>query len=342
VEKLSLKELKEQNATPEDVKKEVVEEVVETTESEDETKKVAGEPEAKEAEELKAEEEPESWMQPEESENSEDGQKGEFVPNHAVAAVRRKLKAKLSDSKDENEVLKARIEALEKGGTQAPAREAGLPPRPKREDFDFDDDAYDTAIDDWNDKKVDLKLATHNKSSQQKVQQDRAEESLSESINGHYDNAAKLVDSGKVTEESYLNADKAVRHAVDKVFGGNGDALTDRLIHTLSITGEGSEKVMYQLGVNPSKLARLSELLRDDPNGLSASVYLGTLQAQITTPQKRRSAAPAPAAKVEGEGGKGGPEGIFHKQYKKAGDDVQARIKAKRAAKAQGVDTSQW
>jgi hypothetical protein len=341
VEKLTLKELKAQNADS-------IEEAPAIEEAEPE----ASEPEAVETEvvegdKLEAKEgdteevEQEGWMQTEEAEDSDD-QKGGFVPNRGVAAVKRKLKAKLNDAKDENETLKARIEALEKGGPTSPTKEAGLPPRPKREDFDFNDDDYDAAVDDWNDKKLDIKLTTHTQSTQQKASQFQAEEALKQSVNGHYDKAAKLVEDGRITEDSYLNADRAVRHAVDSAFGGNGDQLVDRLIHTLNLSGEGSEKVMYQLGVNPPKLARLGELLRNDPSGLSASVYLGTLQAQITTPTKRRSTAPAPAAKVDGEGGGGGPEGTFHKQYKKAGDDAGQRIKIKRAAKKKGVDTSQW
>lgn len=344
MDRLSLKELKEQNAVKEPEAEPV--EVVETTEEVKDPEPVS-EPEkaddsGDEPKEEAKEDEQEAWMQTEKPENSDDDKKGGFVPNHGVAAVKRKLKAKLTAKDDELETLKAEIETLKKGVPQAPEVKAGLPPRPKREDFDFDDDAYDGAIDDWNDKKLDLKLTTHNQKSQRQALQDQAEDALKRSVDGHYDKAAKLVEEGKITEESYLNADRAVRQTLDRVFSGTGDSIADKLIHTLNTTGEGSEKVMYQLGVSPSKLAKLEELLRKDPNGLSASVYLGTLQASITKPVKRRSSAPAPAAVVEGEGAKGGPSGVLHKEYAKAGNDVQSRISLKRKAKKAGVDTSQW
>lgn len=347
MERLSLKELKELNATKEDIEPEAVEEVVDTEEATNddiEAAEVESVEESESTDESTEEAELEPWMQAEEAENSEDDQEGGFVPNHAVAKVRRKLKAKLGDAKDEIETLRAEIDELKKGGAPAPAKEVGLPPRPKREDFDFNDDAYDTAIDEWNDKKLEIKLATRDQASQQKATQEKQQAELSQSIDDHYEKAAKLVESGKVSEEAYLNADKAVRHAVNGVFGDGSDQLVDRLIHTLNVSGEGSDKVMFQLGVNKSKLSRLEELLRADASGLSASVYLGALQAKIQEPQKRRSSAPKPAAKVDGEGGSGGPEGTIYKQYVKAGKsgDVQSRISLKRKAKAQGVDTSQW
>ena len=346
MEKLSLKELKEQNAEKEPEAKPVELAVVETTEDVKEPEP-ASEPEkatddGDEPKEEVKEDEQEAWMQTENTENSDDDKKGDFVPNRGIAAVKRKLKAKLTAKDDELDTLKAEIETLKKGVPQAPEAKAGLPPRPKREDFDFDEDAYDGAIDDWNDKKLDLKLTTHNQRSQQQALQVEAEDALKRSVDGHYDKAAKLVEEGKITEEAYLNADRNVRQALDRVFSGTGDSIADKLIHTLNTTGEGSEKVMYQLGVSPSKLAKLEELLRKDPNGLSASVYLGTLQASITKPVKRRSSAPAPAAVVEGEGAKGGPSGTLHKEYVKAGNDIQSRISLKRKAKASGVDTSQW
>jgi len=341
VESLSLKELKAENA---DVVEEgkVVEKVI-NPEVEPTNDEAASEPEAEQAEvvtEPTEEETPEAWMQTEEAENSEDDQKGGFVPNHAVASVRRKLKAKLGVVKDENEALKARIEALEASGNVATPSQVSA--RPKREDFDFDDEAYDVAVDDWNDKKIDARFATHSQNTQQQDQANKTQSALKLAIDGHYDRANKLVESGKVTEEAYLGADSLVRQTMDTIFPGQGDSVTDSLINTLSQTGEDSDKVMFQLGVNPAKLGRLKALMQSDPSGLSAAAFLGSLQSSITSPNKRKSTTPKPASKADGEGASGGPSGTFHKQYQKAGNDVQARISIKRAAKHKGVDTSQW
>lgn len=333
---LSLKELKELNAqeSASDVPNEDAPTLEESaTLAEPPEQETVEEPKTEPKEEAiqEGEAEDESWMQTEETETSDGG----FVPNHGAAAVRKKLKAQINAKDDELAKIRAELEALKSKPSKAESE-----PRPSWDDFDSTEE-YDKAVDEWNDRRLDQKLSGQFQKTQQETQQAQTQNAIQRSVDTHYDKAAQLVQSGKISEEQYRNADSTVRTALDRIFQGQGDPITDSLIHTLNMAGEGSEKVIYQLGVNPSKLAKLESLLRDDPNGLAATAYLGTLQASITAPVKRRSAAPPPAAKVEGEGIKGQDADLYRK-YKKFGVGTNDSFQVKRQAKAAGIDTSQW
>lgn len=353
VAELSLKELKAENAGTEEVKEDVkVDDTQEVNKDEyvEVDKSGAEVKEESESTEDGEDDKPEieSWMQTEEAETSDNEKKGGFQPN-AEAASRRKqnkaLRGELGDAKDENTKLLERISALEAGNAPQEQKQTELEPRPTREDFDFDDDAYDAAVDKWNDEKLELKLNTHYKTNQdknQQAQQQQAQQALmTKNLDSHYEKAQKLVDEGKITEESFRNSDTVVRRSMENVFKGKGNQMTDALISTLNTLGDGSEKVMYQLGVNPVKMQELSTLLTNDPSGLTAMGFLGQLQANITSPNKRSSQAPNPGSKVEGESGNGGKAGIAHKAYDKS-TDLQTRISMKRKAKKEGIDTSKW
>lgn len=290
----------------------------------------------------------EGWQLTEETEASESEKKSGFVPNREAANRRRKtqaLKGELKEKDSELDELRKQVEALKAGNApQAPQQAAPLV-KPTREQFDYDDEAYDAAIDKYYDAKFDEKLNSHQTNTLEKQQQEDAQkavlESQQKSLNSHYERASKLVADGKVTEESYRGADGVVRQSIESLFPQQGNSITDALISTLDGLGEGSEKVMYQLGVNASKLQELQNKLLKGDGGVSATAFLGQLHAQIQTPTKRRSQAPAPGSKVDGEGGGGGRGGSLQKKYNKT-DDLQKRLEIKREAKSQGIDTKQW
>lgn len=352
MENLSLKELKAQNESKEeasqdeiikDTKEDIQEETVKPNKS------IESVDEETEVSEDATEEKPETegWMQTEEAETSDDDKSG-FIPNHEAAKRRKQAKAlrgQLSDVKDENQELKERIAALETGSAPRSESIPDLLPRPTREQHDWDDDAYDAAIDNWNDKRFEAKLNAHSQTNQQQSQKEAQQrvqtEALTKNVNSHYERAQKLVDDGKVNAESYQNADKMFRLEMDAMFKGEGNQVTDNLISTLSSLGDGSEKVIYQLGVNPAKMNELKTHLTNDPSGLSAMAFLGRLQSEIQTPIKKRSQAPKPGAKVDGESGNAGNAGAMAKEYAKS-TSVQYRISLKRKARKQGVDVSNW
>lgn len=351
-EKLTLEELKAQNAV-EDKETEI--KPVEIEKEDNQDKKIEVDESNTEVDtDVKADKdeadtdvEIEPWMQSEEATHKDD-QKSNFVPNHEAAERRRKakaLKGELNEQKDENAELKARIAALEAGNTTKQETVNQPLPRPTREQFDYDDDAYDVAVDEWNDKKFDTKLSNHYQTSRQKAaeetRQAKQKESAKKSLDDHYERAAALVESGSVSEENYKNADKMVRLSLDQLNPGKGDALADAVISTLNSLGAGSEKVMYQLGVNSAAMNELKSKLIDDPSGNLVSAYLGQLQTKIQNPSKRRSQAPKPGKDVAGESGSGGPAGVMQSKYSKS-TDPQERINLKQAAKKQGIDTKKW
>ena len=350
----SLKELKAENAAAEAAtndapvkdKKEIIKdeyvEVVEQVKAEDTSSK----PEDEGSQEVELE----GWQLTEEAEASDDEQKGGFVPNHEAAKRRKKnqaLRGEIKEKDSELDDLRKQVEALQSGTAPKVEQEQAALVRPTREQFDYDDDLYDAAVDKFYDEKLDRKIDSRTKDSTERATQANQQQAFADNqkknLDAHYERAGKLVEDGKLTEESFRNADTLVRRALDSLNPGYGDALTDNLISTLNSLGDGSEKVMYQLGVNPAKLQELQNKLITDPSGLSASMFLGQLQAKAQTPSKRRSQAPTPGSKVEGEGGNNGNVSTSQKQYNKIDDnDVQARISFKRQAKKSGIDTSNW
>lgn len=339
-EKLTLAELKAKNAAEEETEQET--EVVEVEEQQDTKVTIAPvETTVDDTDDDTDEEESEaveSWMQEEVATPEDDGDSG-FKPNREAAAVRKKLKAKLHEKDDELESLKAEIERLKSGSTTAPQTELK---RPKLEDFDYDEEAYNAAMDDYYDKRVDTKLESKQSVQQQREAAERQKKALEEAVDRHYTRAAKLVEEGKVSEEKYTQADRAVRESFERIAKGNGDKIVDSLIKTLDSLGEGSEKVFYQLGVNPAKMQEVANLFATDPSGLSTVAYLGKLQASIQSPTKRKSSAPAPSPELKGSGSTKAPGEALLKRYKKAGGNVQARLDIKREAKLQGIDTRNW
>lgn len=210
------------------------------------------------AEESKSEDEGEqettleSWQLTDDTVTSDDDKKSGFIPNHEAAKRRKQakaLKGELNDTKDENTELKERIAALEAGNAPQAPKENKLPSRPTREQFDYDDDAYDAAVDDWNDKKLDARLNDHAQKSQTKSQQESQQQAAiatqQKHLDDHYGRASKLVEDGKVTEESYKNADSVVRQSLEAILPKQGNTIANALISTLNSLGDGSEKVMY-------------------------------------------------------------------------------------------------
>ena len=335
---MTLEQLKAENTEEPEVKTELPpeSEEAEVLEGAEDPEVESDEP--GEADEKETSEEPvEAWMQTE-GETSDSEQK-----KPSFAGLKRKLRAKHSAEIDEKEAEIARLRAkLE--GAQPQSNSGQLPPRPTRADFDFDDDAYDAAIDVWNDKKLDLKLNQTFQRTQQQDEQTSQQQAIAQSVDEHWDKAAALVAEGKVTEDAYRSADNAVRQAIERALPKRGDATADILISHLNGAGEGSEKVWFHIGNNTTAQDKLETLLRKDPSGLSASIYLGDHRSKGTaTTAKRVSQAPAPGSNVKGDATSASSATALQKKYGKLSqNDVQGRIDLKRAAKAEGIDTSTW
>lgn len=336
----TLAELKAENAAAE----ESVTEEVETTlpEMVEEAEEVIDEPEeaAEEDEDSgeSQESEPvEAWMQSEEE--------GETVPVAVLAKTRSKLKGKIGEKDSEIEKLRAEIESLKGGNVQQQSNQSAIPPRPKREDFDYDDEKYDEAVDEWQMKRFQAQQAQQNQQQQVTAQQQAQLDAIKKASDAHYQKADELVNSGLVTAESYLNADNAVRSVFEAQFPGQGDTVTDAIISQLSSVGEGSEKVMYYLGKNPSALNALKSKLATDATGMQAMAYLGSLMSKVTSaPTKKVSQAPKPATRLKGEEATTTAAKPMQKKYAQAhkSGNRQLAFNIKREARQKGIDTSNW
>ena len=175
---------------------------------------------------------------------------------------------------------------------------------------------------------------------QQTQRQEKARETV-DAVDKHYERAVTLATESGITPEMYQNADFRVRNMVNSLFPDAGDAITDALIANL---GEGSEKVMFSIGVKDSRLKELHTLFQQDPTGVKASMYLGTLKAELNAPRKRKTNAPKPATDINGDAQKDETSRKLKKRYDEADKkgDLQSRFNTRREAKKAGVDTSNW
>lgn len=324
---MTLEELRAHNRAAEEaeakanVEPVVEDEVIEQPEAEVET------PEAKESEETESE----AWLS--DSEDEQASGSGAKFSDSDVAAAKRKLRAKLERQHNEElERLRAKVEALEKGNTQPAAQSVAKVPT--LEQYDYDEAKYAAAMTQW----VRSQVQGAAQASEVQTRQLQQQKALEESVEAHYKRAEDLVTKFKIDPDLYRSADENFRRTVERVFPGSGDLIADQLLARL---GEGSEKVAYQLGINATKRAIFEDKLRQDPNGLAVSIYLGTLLKEVTDPARKQTRAPAPAARATGGQGVVSDELSMKKKYQ-AEQDTQKRFDIRRKAKLAGIDVSDW
>ena len=340
----SLAELKAENAAKEAANEEQVDtspQEVET-EAEEVTEIEAVEVEEEESGEVAepnedetTETETEDWMQSDNPESQADKKYSGTDLGNAKAKLRAKLEKKHNSELDE---LKAENERLKNG--KAPEAKA----RPKREQFDNADDpdeAFFEALTDW---KLEQNTASQKASATQAEVNQRQQEyqtQVSQAVDQHYERAQVLSTKSGINPEAYQSADLVLRQAVESVFPGGGDGITDSLIASL---GPGSEKVAFNLGVNAANRAEFIRLLREDPNGIKASVFLGKQVERLNAPSKRKTNAPKPAPSLNGNANTNSNSTAAKKKYDAAykKGDGQAAFNIKREAKSSGVNTSSW
>lgn len=334
----TLAELKQENAALEEetiLEAPQAEEVEETQEIVEEVETEETEVEA-ETEEESEETPSEMWMHSEE----QDSQGEQAVPVAAHAKMRSKLKATISEKDTEIETLRKEVEQLK----SAPQVQTTTKPRPKREDFfeaEDPDEAYLDALSDW---KIEQSIAKQQEEQQAATQTKAQQDALLEQsgkVENHYVRAAELASKNGIAPEVYQAADQSVREAVDSVFTGNGDAVTDSII---AMIGDDSEKVMFYLGRNKQKLGNFKDLLAKDQSGIKAAMMLGELKAELTKPLKRKSSAPSPAPELKGDQVTTASERALKKRYDTAhkNGNSQKAFDVKREARKAGIDTRKW
>ena len=349
METLSLSQLKAENAETDRVEEAPKEEYIEVDTD-------TGKPiEVEEPKELEVEEDTEN--KDEESEpageledwqKSEDDSKSGFVPNAEAKHLRLKnkdLKAQSKERDDELEELRQKVNDL---SNQPEEVKEVLPPRPKLEDFDFDEQKHSEAEEAWIDKKIELKLNKGIETTQQnrakELEAQAAIKVREDAVHKHLDKASKLITGKKITQDAWLAGDLLIRQTLDQVFPGTGNEVADQFISLMESNGEGSEKAWFYLGNNPKELTEFKSKLMNDKSGASGLMYLSKIQEKASKPPRnKRSDAPKPAAELKGDASTGTAKSL-KKQYDKAvkDGDAQGRISAKYAAKKAGTDTSKW
>ena len=319
----------EKTASPQDEVEEVLDVATDEQEAEDQDADLEPGAEGTKAD-------AEDWMKGDEPESQ--GAEKKFTDGD-IGAAKAKWRAK-AEAKHQTELdaLRAQLEAVQRQQVPQPTA------RPTREQFfdqDDPDDAYAEALMDWKMGATAAQQQATRTQYEQQREQLEARQATEQAVDQHYVRAAKLAEVSGISPELYQSADYRVRSTIEGLFPGGGDSVTDSLI---SVLGEGSERVFYNLGVNQARLAELKSLLTQDRSGLKASMYLGKLSAELNAPAKRKSNAPAPAAQVKGDMATTESGRALHKKYQEAhkSGNVGKAFSLKREAKAAGVNTQTW
>lgn len=344
----SLEELKKEVQEAEEIQEEV--EDVEDVDLEEEDQEDVEDVDAEESEEDPGEEEPES--KPEDVEPWLQTDDMEPVPAKTHLKMKSKWKGRLSDAEDESNALKSELdqvkrelESLKTGTVVTNPVPGSKIVRPRRSDFDIDDDdgfndAYDRYLDEAERERQQRYQIEANQTSKVK----KAQAEVAQAVEDHYDRASKLSEKHNIDPENFKKADFNFRSAIESIAPGNGDSFADRFI---TILGEGSEKVLYHIGVNEAARGKFLSALASDPSGLKATAFLGQKKAELTkTQSKTTSRAPKPATRHNGDSkGVSATARKLKKQYAKFVENPQTLQKAqdlRTKAKKLKIDVSDW
>lgn len=288
-------------------------------------------------EEIEAEVEKEEWLKTEEDEVPASDDPSKHVPVGKFVALKKNLRGQISDKDRENEELRQRLAASE--AQRQPPMGAELK-RPDANDFE-DNGAYQTALDNYYDKRAEETARRVRADDDARAQSEAGTRQLSEAVDSHYTRATELLETSGISEEVYQTADSTVRSAVDMLVPGAGDKIVDQLI---SVTGEGSEKVMYFLGRNPAALQKFQGLLQSDPSGMKAAIFLGQEKQRLTAPSKIRTSAPDPSPTANGDAPVNSNAGALKRKYDAAhkSGNIQAAYNIKKQARASKVNVAKW
>lgn len=257
-----------------------------------------------------------------------------------IGAAKAKWRAK-AEAKHQTELDALRAQLEEANARQQIPQQTARPTREQFYSADDPEDAYAEALVDW---KMGTSAAQQQASrAQYELQRQQLEQKQATemAVDQHYDRAAKLAETSGIEAETYQAADHRVRSMIEGLFPKGGDAVTDSLI---TVLGEGSERVMFNLGVNTARLNELKTLLTTDKSGLKAAMYLGKLSAEINAPAKRTSKAPAPASQAKGDASASPTTTALQRKYDaahKAGNVGEA-MTIKRQAQQAGANTKSW
>ncbi|EDI0753436.1 TPA: phage capsid protein [Salmonella enterica] len=188
------------------------------------------------------------------------------------------LRKGFKETQKENRELRRQLEeALAKPAEQQPTQTDAIPPKPTLESCDYDEQAFETALTDWHEKK--------SRAEQQKQQQQRQQQEViqrfQQRLEKHNERATRLpVKDYRETEEIVRRELPAIQQEI--------------LIHAAD---EGSELIAYALGKNQQLRQRVAA--ETDP--IRAAFLLGQISKQVSLAPKPKK-APKPEPEVRGGG----------------------------------------
>lgn len=252
----------------------------------------------REAEEaLKAEEgaptpESEEAAQGAAEEGAEEAQVESAAPEQAGARVKKMVEvpehklAKLRESRREEREQKERLQRQNEELLQQLALLGGQKKQdpmavPTLESCEFDEAKYTQKLSEWHTQNLERQLAEVEQKRLDEQRKQLFAQQLEQSTNEHYQ---RVISSGIDVDEFYP-AEKALRDQF-------GELAVDQMIDAL---GEGSEKVVYHLGLNQSERDKVAQMVRQDPSGLKAMTYLGKLAAKLSAEPAQKKISQAPA-----------------------------------------------
>jgi hypothetical protein len=283
-------------------------------------------------------EELEDWQKP----DDEETQKNDLVPLAKHLDVKNRLKEKAATELSQRDARIAELEKqLQQGQAQALPQVDDLEIAVEIWEFQGDPSQYPRYIAEVNARNA-LKLqAAEARKAQAQQEQAQAAEYVSAEIDKHYERAAELIGTGKITEDRFKTAEATVLNRLDANFPGMGKAVIDTFIADL---GKGSEKVIFHLGTNAAAMQAFEDALKSDKrkSGLKAFGVLVSLRDRFESkPVVRPTPAPKPDTPLVGKASSFGAE---QKAYEKAhaSGDAEKAFDIKMAARAKGINTSKW
>ncbi len=248
-----------------------------------------------------------------------------------IGKVKSKLKTKL-DKRHNSELEKLQAEIAQlRSGTQTPVTNLQ---KPKREDFyesDDPDEAYDSALIDYVSETAQAKVNASSESAKRKRLEVEQDLKISQGEDEHYSRAAELVSKSGITAEKYQAADSNFKQILEDMLPNNGDKVAAALVARL---GAGSEKVVYNIGVNSAKQEKLKELLTNDSSGLDAYGYLVELKMELNSPVRRKTNAPKPAPSTKGNAVTSNTDKLLKKA--EASGNIQEQVNVRRKIRLAG------
>ena len=332
---------KELKAMVEEMEKEETEEVdpteVEPEEVEEETAEVEEDTEGEESDTIPA------FMASEEDEEDEPEEEGKATSGTVKAIAKQREKRRKAE--EEVERLRKENEELRKGLQPQPAE---LGPKPKIDDFDSDE-KYEAALDEWYDKKHKAGTSQAQQETTQKQAYERLKKQLDTAYDAHLDRADALVKEHKIKPEVFKSAEDAVIDVIGENAGLPDDAdkkgVAEHILKKfVDVVGDGSEKVIYYLGVNRKAQREFATMLAGDNSGLKATAWMARKVAELQgTTTKKRSSAPAPDTEIRGEKKGEEQDKVIKKRFDEAKNkDLTAALAFRRDAKKLGIDVSDW